>query len=120
MGKATVYFDDLDDSELGRDAKPVKFSYEGKNYSIYLSETNKTELDKVLGKYIEKAELDRPSSASSSSAASSEDAEEKKAARVWAQSTGFKFKANDGTMKSVGDKGRLHPSVIEAYRKAND
>jgi hypothetical protein len=119
MGKKTIYIDDIDGTDLDENAKPVRFSLDGKNYSIYLSEDNKAKLVKALDPFVSKAEV-VTGSGSSSSGASNSNKDELKKVRAWAQSSGYKFRAADGTMKSLGSKGRIPEEVITAYHEAND
>jgi len=57
------------------------------------------------------------SASSSSSASSGNDKEYVKTVRAWAIAEGIKFKAADGQMKAVGEKGRLHNDIIKAYEE---
>lgn len=50
MGIRTVRVDDLDGSE--HDVKEVTFGWGGRSYEIDLSETNRTELEKMMGVYV--------------------------------------------------------------------
>ncbi|KQX75401.1 Lsr2 family protein [Aeromicrobium sp. Root472D3] len=116
MGIKTTYVDDIDGSDLGEEATPVTFSYEGQNYSIFLSDDNKKKLDSALSPYIEKAETASAASTASSGTASS--STQNKKIREWAQSTGFEYEGVDGTKRTLGDRGQIPAVVAEAYREA--
>jgi hypothetical protein len=117
MGIKTTYVDDIDGSDLGEKAQPTTFSLDGKSYSIYLTPENKAKLADALDLYIKNGVSG--AAVQGNTISLSETKERVKAVRAWAQSTGTKFKAADGTMKTVGDKGRIPDEIFAAYDEAN-
>lgn len=88
----------VDDIDGTKGAKPVTFAYDGTFYTIDLSKENAKELKQLLKPYIKAATPTDPP------APKNEIAE----IRRWAKDEGI----------DVGDRGRIHASVIEKYRNA--
>ena len=99
----TQYFDDLDNSPLkDNEVNIIRFSIDGNNYVIDLSEDNAAEF--------RAAPTQQKSSGSRQSGPSAAAKRERsRAIREWAR-------AND---HDVSDRGKIPASVIEAYDKAN-
>jgi hypothetical protein len=104
------YIDDLDGTDLGSEANSISFAFEGKEYTIDLSEANAEAFREVMAPYIEnghrvtggKAKPARKSAAKSSSG-------DTKIIREWARENGFE----------VSDRGRIPSDVMDAYAAAN-
>lgn len=95
--------DDLDGSSA---SESVSFSIDGTEYEIDLSEANAQELRDSLAKYIEAG---RRASGAKSKAPSRSGKNDTAAIREWAQKNGY----------NVSSRGRIHGSIIEAYRAAH-
>jgi uncharacterized membrane protein len=114
MAKRTVVTisDDLDGSA---GAEPVSFGLDNRAYEIDLGPKNRAKLDKALKPYVEASRRVAAGSAGSkravgsAAASSGMDAAELRALRAWAEVQGF----------TVGSRGRIASSVIEAYRASN-
>jgi hypothetical protein len=115
MGIKTTFIDDIDGSDLGEEASPVTFSYEGQNYSIFLSDDNKAKLGKVLAPYIDNAET---TAATTTTATNGSSPTQNRKIREWAQTTGFEYEGVDGTNRTLGDRGQIPQVVADAYRQA--
>ena len=104
------YIDDLDGSDLGSVANTISFAFDGREYSIDLSDENADKFREVMAPYVEnghrvtgtKAKPARKSASRSSSG-------ETKAIREWARSTGY----------DVSDRGRIPADIMDAYAAAN-
>ena len=104
------YIDDLDGTELGEEANSLSFAFEGKEYSIDLSDENAQAFRDVMAPYIDaghrvtggRSKPARKSAAKSSSG-------DTKIIREWARQNGFE----------VSDRGRIPSDVMEAYAAAN-
>ncbi|ODQ94917.1 hypothetical protein BFG51_13730 [Dietzia alimentaria] len=102
------YIDDLDGTDLGDTANTVSFAFEGKEYSIDLSEDNAEAFREAMAPYIEagqrvtggKAKVARKTPATSGNT---------KAIREWAQTNGY----------DVSDRGRIPADVMQAYAAVN-
>lgn len=101
------YFDDLDGNDLGETPNTISFAFEGKEYSIDLSDDNAQAFREAVAPYIEaghratgsKARTSRKTPATSGNT---------KAIREWAQSNGY----------DVSDRGRIPADVMRAYAAA--
>ena len=104
------YIDDLDGTNLGSEANSISFAFEGKEYSIDLSDENAEQFRQVMAPYIEngsrvtgtKAKPARKTSAKASSG-------ETKIIREWARANGY----------DVSDRGRIPADIMDAYAAAN-
>jgi len=110
----TQYFDDLDNSPLtDNEVNIIRFSIDGNNYVIDLSEDNAAEFRAALKPWIDAAQPAHTQQKSSGPRQSGPSAaakrERSRAIREWAR-------AND---HDVSDRGKIPASVIEAYDKAN-
>ena len=104
------YIDDLDGSDLGSVANTISFAFDGREYSIDLSDENADKFREVMAPYVEnghrvtgtKAKPARKLASRSSSG-------ETKAIREWARSNGY----------DVSDRGRIPADIMDAYAAAN-
>lgn len=102
------YIDDLDGTDLGDTANTISFAFEGKEYSIDLSEENAEAFRDAVAPYVEaghrvigsKAKVARKAAAESGNT---------KAIREWARVNGY----------DVSDRGRIPADVVQAYAAAN-
>lgn len=102
------YIDDIDGTDLGETANSLSFAFEGKEYSIDLSDDNAEEFRQAVAPYIEagqrvtrgKTKTTRKTTTSSGNT---------KAVREWARANGY----------DVSDRGRIPADVTEAYAAAN-
>ncbi len=95
--------DDLDGSG---NASAVSFSYNGAEYSIDLSNKNKTALDKVMKPYLEAAtKVGGRRTSSRRSTGSAGKRQDLNDVRSWANSQGMK----------VSDRGRVSAEVLAAF-----
>ena len=106
------YIDDLDGTDPGSEANTISFAFDGKEYTIDLSDENAEAFREVMAPYVEnghrvsggKAKPARRAAAKSSSAAG-----DTKAIREWARDNGYE----------VSDRGRIPGNVMDAYAAAN-
>ncbi|MBB0992431.1 MULTISPECIES: histone-like nucleoid-structuring protein Lsr2 [Dietzia] len=107
------YIDDLDGTDLGSDANTITFAFDGKEYTIDLSDENAEKFREVMAPYVEnghrvsssgKAKPARRAAAKSSSSSG-----DTKAIREWARSNGYE----------VSDRGRIPSDIMDAYAAAN-
>ena len=99
--KITQYYDDIDGTLLEEDeVNIVRFSLDGHDYIIDLSEDNANNLRSSLEKYIAAA---RPAPAPSTKKVNPT------AVREWARSAGI----------NVAARGKIPNDVIDRYRAAN-
>lgn len=97
MAKINTRIDDLGGKG---EAQPVKFSLQGKHYSLDLNDENRTELVKALEKFTKAATATTPTARTSNPDAT--------AIREWAAKNGHE----------VSSRGRLPQAVVEAYQAA--
>lgn len=104
------YIDDLDGTDLGNEANSISFAFEGKEYTIDLSDENAEQFTQLMEPYIRsghrvtggKSKPARKASTSSSSG-------ETKKIREWARDNGY----------DVSDRGRIPADIMDAYAAAN-
>lgn len=104
------YIDDLDGTELGDTANVITFGFDGKDYSIDLSDENAEAFRDAIAPYIEAGRreygIGRKATRKATSKSSGKDT---KAIREWARANGH----------DVSDRGRIPANVMEAYAEAN-
>lgn len=104
------YFDDLDGTDLGDKANAISFAFEGKEYSIDLSDENAQAFRRAVAPYVEAAHRVTGSKAKAARKATSKTTSgDTKAIRDWARTNGY----------DVSDRGRIPADVLEAYAAAN-
>jgi hypothetical protein len=102
------YIDDLDGTDLGETSNTISFAFEGKEYSIDLSDDNAQAFREAVAPYVEaghrvtgnKVKTARKTTTTSG---------DTKAIRDWARSNGY----------DVSDRGRIPADVMQAYETAN-
>lgn len=102
------YIDDIDGSDLGDKANTLSFAFEGKEYSIDLSDENADTFRQLMSTYIEaghritgnKTKTTRKTKTSPG---------DTKAVREWARAQGY----------TVSDRGRIPAEVMDAYTAAS-
>ncbi|MBB1018746.1 Lsr2 family protein [Dietzia maris] len=104
------YTDDIDGTDLGEAANTIAFAFEGKEYSIDLSDDNAQALREAVAPYIEAGHrvTGRNTKAARKTSAKTPSAETR-AIREWAQANGY----------DVSDRGRIPADVMQAYHAAN-
>lgn len=102
------FIDDLDGTDLGNKANTITFSFEGKDYSIDLSEANADTFREAMKPYINGGRR-ATGSKTKTSRRSTTSADETKRVREWARSNGHE----------VSDRGRIPAEVMQAYTTAN-
>jgi hypothetical protein len=107
----TQLVDDLDGTVLENGAgSTVRFSLEGRQYEIDLSDSNAQKLRSALAPFISAGRSTAGATRSSGARRSSRsNTGELAAIRSWAQGHG----------STVGDRGRISAEVREAYERAN-
>ncbi|MCZ4541351.1 Lsr2 family protein [Dietzia kunjamensis] len=107
------YIDDIDGSDLGSEANTLFFAFDGREYSIDLSDENADTFREVVAPYIEAGHRvtgNKTKSSQSSRKATTKTASgDTKAIREWARDNGH----------DVSDRGRIPATVMEAYAAAN-
>ena len=104
------YTDDIDGSDLGETANTLSFAFEGKEYSIDLSDDNAEAFRQTIAPYIEAGH--RVASAKAKAARKNTGKTpptDTKAIREWARENGH----------DVSDRGRIPADVMDAYAAAN-
>jgi hypothetical protein len=106
MAKKTIekFYSDLSNTEIDKSTPTVRFAFDGTDYEIDLTSTEKSEFAAVLGTYISAGR--KVTSARRTAKAPAYDA---KAVRAWA-------KANK---VDVPARGRIPASVLNAYNAAH-
>ena len=107
----TQLVDDLDGSVLEPGSgSTVRFSLEGRQYEIDLSDSNAQKLRSALAPFISAGRSVAGAGRSAGTRRASRNASGELAAiRSWAQGQGY----------TVGDRGRISAEVREAYERAN-
>jgi hypothetical protein len=115
MAQRVVFVDDLDGSE---GAETLRYSVDGQDYEIDLSEANAEKFRTTLAPYVEKSRAVERQTVTSSggggrrsrrSNASGRSKDELSAIRAWAESQGH----------DVAPRGRIKRDILEAYDKAH-
>ena len=104
------YTDDIDGTDLGETANTISFAFEGKEYSIDLSDDNAQAFREAVAPYIEaghrvtgaKTKAARKTTRKTSPA-------DTEAVREWARENGY----------DVSDRGRIPANVMDAYAAAS-
>lgn len=127
MARKIVLLDDFDGSTLPDDTKPVRLSLGAESYELHLSPTSHEKLNEALNPFIKDAEPIPPASVgigskigTGSKRASTAATERNKKVREWAQTTGYEYAGADGTMRTLGDRGRVPDVVIKAWEEAGE
>ncbi|MCT1435489.1 histone-like nucleoid-structuring protein Lsr2 [Dietzia maris] len=103
----TRYIDDLDGTDLGESANTLSFAFDGKDYSIDLSEENAEAFRQAIAPYIEAGRRVTGTRAKTPRARSG--GGNTKAVREWARANGY----------DVSDRGRIPADIMDAYASAN-
>ena len=102
------FIDDLDGTDLGDKANTITFAFEGKDYSIDLSDANADTFREVLEPYINAGHRVTGSKAKTSRRTTTSSGDTK-VVREWARSNGY----------DVSDRGRIPTDIMDAYAAAN-
>jgi Lsr2 len=105
MAKETVLIDDIDNS-VREGVESVRFSLNGRSYSIDLGESNRNKLEKALAPFIEHAVSGTPAAPVKKRGGTSVPSKE---IRAWAAENGHE----------VSPRGVIHKDIIAAYNEAN-
>ena len=105
------YIDDLDGTNLGSVANTISFAFDGKEYTIDLSDENAEKFREVMAPYVENGHRVSGSKAKPArrAAARSSSTGDTKAIREWARNNGYE----------VSDRGRIPGHIMDAYAAAN-
>jgi len=104
-----TYIDDIDGADLGQNANTLVFAFDGKEYSIDLSDDNADTFRKVMDPYITAGRRVTGKSKNTRKPAGSTSSSRTKAVRDWARNNGYE----------VSDRGRIPADVMQAYTAAN-
>jgi hypothetical protein len=115
----TTYRDDLDGSELSEDFRPTRFSLDGTEYEIDLSDGNIDKLREALAPFVDVARQVQPRLQGTNPARSTSAAPRRRGTptdssrlaeiRTWANQNGY----------PTGDRGRIRQEIIDAYDAAH-
>lgn len=106
----TQYYDDLDNTQLERDEVQVmKFSLNGNNYVLDLSQENADKFRAVLEPYIRVARRERAVTPTRRRGSAPKRNSRAAEIRKWAQEQG----------KNVADRGKIPEEIIQAYDAAH-
>lgn len=103
------YIDDLDGSDLGSVANTISFAFDGKEYSIDLSDENAAQFREVMAPYVESGHRVSGTKAKPTRKVAGRSSGDTKAIRDWARDNGF----------TVSDRGRIPANIMDAYAAAN-
>jgi hypothetical protein len=103
----TRYIDDLDGADLGETANTISFAFDGKDYSIDLSDENAEAFRQDIAPYIEAGR--RVTGTRTKTPRARSGAGNTKAVREWARANGY----------DVSDRGRIPADIMDAYAAAN-
>lgn len=104
------YIDDIDGTDLGSSANSISFAFDGKEYSIDLSDQNAEAFREAMEPYIKAGHRTTGGKAKPArKAAAKSSAGDTKAIREWARENGHE----------VSDRGRIPADIVEAYAAAN-
>lgn len=103
----TRYIDDLDGTDLGETANTISFAFDGKDYSIDLSDENAEAFRQAIAPYIEAGR--RVTGTRTKSSRARTGGGNTKAVREWARVNGY----------DVSDRGRIPADLMDAYAAAN-
>lgn len=104
------YIDDIDGTDLGETSNTIAFAFEGKEYSIDLSDENAEAFREAVAPYIQAGQRVTGSKAKTARKATDKTTSgNTKAAREWARANGYE----------VSDRGRIPADVMAAYATAN-
>ncbi|PPH10474.1 Lsr2 family protein [Rathayibacter sp. AY1G1] len=110
MAQKMTLVDDLDGSPIEDGGGTVRFSIDGANYEIDLSEKNTAQLTQALEKYVSAGRRVRAGGSSTPTvSAKKSDPQRLKAIREWANENGHE----------VSNRGRISAEIVEAYDAAN-
>ncbi|MFJ9752742.1 histone-like nucleoid-structuring protein Lsr2 [Streptomyces chartreusis] len=107
MAKRVIVESDLSGEP---DASAVSFAFDGKSYTIDLTESEKEEFAKLLSSYLDVAEVAAPTGQSSIPAQAQSAGPDPAKVRAWAQESGVEVNA----------KGRVPHSVVVQYLRAQE
>lgn len=102
------FIDDLDGTDLGETSNTISFAFEGKEYTIDLSDDNAQAFRDAVAPYIEAGHRVTRSKAKAARRAAAPSGNTK-AIREWARNNGY----------DVSDRGRVPTDVADAYAAAN-
>lgn len=105
------YIDDIDGSNLGSEANTISFAFDGKEYSIDLSDENAAQFREVMAPYVENGHrvTGTKSRPAKKSAGRSSSASDLGVVREWARENGYE----------ISDRGRIPGTIMGAYAAAN-
>jgi|SRR5690625_3543617 len=104
------YIDDLDGTDLGDRANTIEFAFEGKEYTIDLSDENAAAFREAMKPYIDAGQrLSGAKRKAPRKAAAKSSSTDTKAIREWARNNGY----------DVSDRGRIPAEIMDAYAAAN-
>lgn len=107
MAKRVIVESDLSGEP---EASTVPFGFDGKAYTVDLTEEEKAEFAKTLSKYIDVAEEAEVSVGGQQTIPAQSTGPDPSKVRAWARETGIE----------VNDKGRVPHSVVARYLKAQE
>ena len=103
----TRYIDDLDGTDLGETANTLSFGFDGKKYTIDLSDENAEAFRQAIAPYIEAGR--RVTGSQTKTTRTRSNSGNTKAVREWARANGY----------DVSDRGRIPANILDAYAAAN-
>lgn len=103
----TRYTDDLDGTDLGETANTLSFAFDGKDYTIDLSDENAETFRQAIAPYIEAGR--RVTGTRTKTTRTRSTSGNTKAVREWARANGY----------DVSDRGRIPADIMDAYTAAN-
>lgn len=106
----TQFIDDIDNTPLSEsEVNSIRFSIDGSNYVLDLSEKNAAEFRELLAPYVKVASPAPSSRRSGSRSSGGAKRSNSRAIREWAQAQGLK----------VADRGTIPSHIVDAYNEAH-
>lgn len=103
------FTDDIDGTDLGDTASVISFAFEGKEYTIDLSDENAEAFRETMAPYVEAGHRVTGNKKTARSTTAKTTSADSKAVREWARANGY----------TVSDRGRIPAEVADAYAAAN-
>lgn len=104
------YIDDIDGTVLGDEVHIIEFAFDGRDYSIDLSEENADAFRELMAPYVEAGHVLSPARRKPARKASARGAAgNTKAIRQWARESGY----------DISERGRIPAEILAAYNDAH-
>lgn len=103
------FIDDIDGTDLGDTASVISFAFEGKEYTIDLSDENAEAFREAVAPYIEAGHRATGSKKTTRKTGTKTTSGDTKIVREWARANGY----------DISNRGRIPADIAEAFAAAN-